>query len=120
MRNNCFINLTNHPSDKWDENQRKAANEYGTIIDIPFPSVNSTATEAEIEQLCGDIVEKVMKYNPYVVLCQGEFTLAFQIINTLLDKGVVVVAACSERKAIVNGNRKELYFDFTKFRKFER
>lgn len=61
-----------------------------------------------------------MKYNPYVVLCQGEFTLAFQIINTLLDKGVVVVAACSERKAIVNGNRKESYFNFTKFRKFER
>ena len=29
-----FINLTNHPSDKWSESQRKAAEEYGEIVDI--------------------------------------------------------------------------------------
>ncbi len=120
MQDRKFINLTNHPSDKWDDKQRKAAEEYGTIIDIPFPDVPATASEEEIRQLGDNTVKIVMEQDPYVVLCQGEFTLAFRIINALMDKGVMVVAACSERDAVVSGNKKESYFDFTKFRRFER
>lgn len=61
-----------------------------------------------------------MGYSPEAVLCQGEFTLAFQIINTLLEQDVTVVAACSERVVKENGNRKESYFYFKKFRKFSK
>ena len=71
-------------------------------------------------RLCDATVKKVMGYSPEAVLCQGEFTLAFQIINTLLEQDVTVVAACSERVVKENGNRKESYFYFKKFRKFSK
>lgn len=34
-----FINFTNHSSEKWSGEQRMAAERYGEIVDIPFPSV---------------------------------------------------------------------------------
>ena len=76
--------------------------------------------EDDIRRLCDATVKKVMGYSPEAVLCQGEFTLAFQIINTLLEQDVTVVAACSERVVKENGNRKESYFYFKKFRKFSK
>lgn len=115
-----FINLTNHPSEKWSEEQKNMAKKYGKIIDFPFPNVQASATEEYIQNLCNTTVDAVMKLSPCVVLCQGEFTLAFQIINRLLELGIVVVAACSERVVVEEGNRKESYFNFTKFRRFEK
>ena len=39
-----FINLSNHPSLKWNEDQKKAALEMGgRIIDMPFPPVPADA-----------------------------------------------------------------------------
>ena len=32
-----FINHTNHPSSRWEEGQRQAAEAYGTIVDLPSP-----------------------------------------------------------------------------------
>ena len=34
-----FINHTNHPSSRWEEGQRQAAEAYGTIVDLPFPRI---------------------------------------------------------------------------------
>ena len=53
-----------------------------------------------------------MSYHPKAVLCQGEFTLAFQLINMLLENEIVVLAACSERIVKEDGARKESYFTF--------
>ena len=43
-----FINLSNHPSDKWDEKQMEAAKQYGEVMDIPFPSIPAQADENEV------------------------------------------------------------------------
>ena len=118
--NNIFINLTNHPSNEWSIEQLSAAEKYGKIIDIPFPNVPAGACVDDIRTLCDITVDKVMSYKPVIVLCQGEFTLAFMIINRLMDNNVKVVAACSERIAVVNGNKKESYFNFTQFRAYDR
>ena len=115
-----FINLTNHPSDEWSIEQLLAAEKYGKVIDVPFPNVPADAGADDISTLCNIIVDKVISYHPAIVLCQGEFTLAFRIINRLMDNNITVVAACSERIAIVNGNKKESYFNFTQFRAYER
>ena len=37
-----FINLTNHSSTNWSKKQRKAAEVYGQIIDMPFPVIQPT------------------------------------------------------------------------------
>ncbi len=120
MDNPIFINLSNHPSKRWSKKQRKAAEQYGKIVDIPFPNVPATATEEEIRLLCESTVQRVLEYQPSAVMCQGEFTLAFQLINRLLDEKIIVVAACSERKVKETGNKKESYFLFSKFRRFDK
>ena len=37
-----FINLTNHPSATWSEEQLKAARQYGEIVDLHFPIIEPT------------------------------------------------------------------------------
>ena len=34
-----FVNFTNHPSGSWGAAQRRAAQVYGEILDLPFPDV---------------------------------------------------------------------------------
>lgn len=94
------------------------AEKYGRIVDIPFPNVNADATEKDVQELSKSTFKTVMSYHPKAVLCQGEFTLAFQLINMLLENEIVVLAACSERIVKEDGARKESYFTFTKFRNY--
>lgn len=113
-----FINFTNHPSDKWDGKQTTAAEVYGQIIDVPFPAVNPKASEEEIEQLAQQCIEQIMKLQPSCVLCQGEFTLCFQVVNDLKQKGIKVVSACSERNVVEQGEKKIAFFCFVQFREY--
>ncbi|MGN1126015.1 MAG: hypothetical protein ACI4RI_01110 [Ruminococcus sp.] len=97
---------------------------YGSITDISFPNVEPHATEYEISELADDYYKKIISMNPRCVMCAGEFTLTFAIINKLIKKGVKVVAACSERVVTENtdedGNtHKETVFKFVKFREFK-
>lgn len=114
-----FINLTNHPSAKWDINQIKEAEKYGKIIDIPFPTVDSSGDEKYIRELCNVTFDKIMEYKPEAVLCQGEFTLVYQLVRRLKECNITVLAACSQRNVIEHGNKKEVIFEFTQFRKYE-
>ena len=47
---NEFINHTNHSSDRWDGPQRRAAEAYGVIRDLPFPEIPASWGEAEAMQ----------------------------------------------------------------------
>ena len=97
QRERVFINCSNHPSVQWGEEQKKAAANYGKIVDYPFPEVDPSWTTEQIyelaEQVCGEMAE----CHPAIVMCQGEFTLAFAIISRLKAEGIPVVAACSRR-----------------------
>ena len=66
-----FINLTNHPSAKWSESQRKAAEEYGEIVDMGFPDIDSKMSSEEVKRFAMDYVKKIMEKEPKCVLCQG-------------------------------------------------
>lgn len=114
-----FINFTNHPSAKWEECQRKEALKYGEILDIPFPAVDAKGDEAYISKLADEYAERIIKLHPEAVLCQGEFTLAYQVIKRLVGYGVTVLTACSERMIKESGNKKEVIFVFSRFRKYE-
>ena len=77
--------------------QKKAALNYGEIIDIPFPSVDSNGDESYIKETGNKMIERIMSYHPKAVLCQGEFTLAYYIISALMRNEIIVLAACSNR-----------------------
>lgn len=114
-----FINFTNHPVDTWDVYQRKAAEAYGEIQEIPFPMVKAAADEKEIISLAEEMTDKIMSLEPVAVLCQGEFTLAYAVITRLKNNGIKVLAACSERMVEINEEGKKVVsFQFERFREY--
>lgn len=118
-----LINLTNHPSKSWHNEQLQAAEFYGEIVDVPFPDVNPLFAEKQITDIADDLVNYVCELEPDAVLCQGEFSLAYAIIKRLTEKKITVLAACSARRVIEemqeNGDVKKIcIYNFVKFRKY--
>lgn len=113
-----FINFTNHPSNKWEEVQKIEAKKYGRIIDVEFPKVDATGNRDYVIELAEESVSNILSFHPVAVLCQGEFCLAYQVISKLKEKGICVLAACSERSVKENGNKKEVTFVFEQFREY--
>ncbi len=118
-----FINLSNHASDKWSENQKRVAEECGEIMDITFPEIDPYGDESYIDRLVDEYFDIVMKYGNPVVMLQGEFTFTYRLIQRLKNARIKVVAACSERKTVEfvdeNGiSSKKSLFEFVRFREY--
>lgn len=120
-----FLNFTNHQNSNWSEQQKNAAEkEYGRIEDLPFPNIAPDWTREQVEDLAEKYVKDIVGRNPKAVLCQGEFTFAYQVIRRLKEKGVLVVAATSERCVVEEYNPekdatiKKTCFKFVKFREY--
>jgi len=117
-----FINFTNHPAAKWDEQQLTAAQVYGDVVDMAFPLIAPLATDVEVAALVREYVARIMDMSPTAVLCQGEFTFVFAAVTELKKRGVLTLAACSERRVnehIVDGaSQKTVTFKFVQFRSY--
>lgn len=92
-----FLNFTNHPSAQWAAPQQQAAGAYGPIRDLPFPAVPPAAGSAALDRMADRWADRIAGMHPDCVLCQGEMTLTYRIVQRLLAQGIPVVAACSER-----------------------
>ena len=114
-----FVNFSNNPSDTWDQTQRAEAEKKGPIVDIAFPVVPGNANERTIKNMAKDCVAEILAQNPAAVMCQGEFTLSFAVIELLRKEGIPVLAACSERNAIMQDGKRITQFEFKRFRKYE-
>ena len=121
-----FINISNHPSNRWDKKQLEAAMELTSdnqIEDIQFPAVPATATTTDVISMADSLYSDIMSKRPEAVMVAGEFTLAYTIIKLLMQHGVRVVAACSDRctHEVVNEDgttTKTTVFEFIQFREF--
>lgn len=92
-----FVNHTNHPSSKWSEAQRAAAESFGSIIDLPFPSIDPSLDRDEVISTVEAQLIKIESLAPKAVLCQGEYTYTFAMVERLKRLGIPTPAACSER-----------------------
>ena len=117
-----FVNHTNHPSAQWSDAQREAAEAYGSIIDMPFPSVSPCAEPEEVLELVQAHLSKILSLEPTAVLCQGEFNYTFAMVERLKQIGITTLAACSERvtKEVVQGDctTRVSHFRFVQFRPY--
>ncbi|MBQ6298635.1 MAG: CRISPR-associated protein [Selenomonadaceae bacterium] len=118
-----FINHTNHPSERWSNEQITASKIYGQIADMPFPLIRADATTAEVRELVRENMEKIMTMKPAAVLCQGEFNYTFALVEQLKSLGVKVVAATSERtvqeEIMPDGSTRQVStFRFVQFREY--
>lgn len=119
-----LINFSNHPSEKWGDDQTRVAVEtFGPICDIKFPAVDPGFSSERVLETAEQYAAEIISVLPDAVLCQGEFSLAFAVTALLLSKGIKVVCACSEREVDEetdeNGTtKKTVKFKFTGFREY--
>jgi len=133
-----FLNISNHPSDKWGDKQRNSALEMAEeIIDLPFPNINpdwDTVRYSHISSLENLIKpfnkrdsEKSLKDFPLyhnntntVVMVMGEMCYTHYLVNLLQGEGYTVVCATTERNTVENADgTKTVKFEFCKFRTYE-
>ena len=118
-----FINHTNHPSSRWEDGQRQAAEAYGTIVDLPFPRILADWDAQAVHRLAEENAQEILARKPMAVLVQGEFTYTFALVSLLKDAGIAVLSACSERlvneRVDENGETiRESRFLFRRFRAY--
>ncbi len=118
-----LINLSNHPVSKWSEHQLSEANRlYGSVQDLPFPTVDPNGGEAYIDQLSDDYISRIFELasgSSFVVHIMGELTFSFVIVRKLMQRNIQCVASTTERIVKDYGDgRKEVQFSFVTFRKY--
>lgn len=114
-----MINLTNHPYQFWSDEQKKAAKEFGPVEDMQFPNVDPEWDEDKVEALADQYLKLILDKKPQAVLCQGEMTFMYSLVRKLIENEIPVIAACSERVVITEGNVKTSVFKFVRFRRFK-
>lgn len=119
-----FINHTNHPSAYWDREELQAANTYGEVVDISFPTISPVAETADIWKMARDNAKMIAEFSPAAVLCQGEFTYTYALVTELMKRNICVLAACSERMVEdyldEDGSLKHIsQFRFRRFRRYD-
>ena len=120
-----ILNLSNHPHANWQEKQLRAAKAYGEVIDIPFPLHCAAITEEEQEQIALRLLEQIREMKPDAVVVMGEFSLLFMVVDALLDDGITVLTAASDRNTVEKTEAdgtivKVAHFDFVRFREYRR
>lgn len=123
VKDPVFLNISNHPSEDWSQEQKQAALALGRLVDYPFPPVRPEADPEEIRELAGKVCRDLEKYSDFVAMVQGESTLTYEIVRRIKEQGCTAVAACTAREANVHmrddGSAvKESVFRFVRFREY--
>ena len=124
-----LFNISNHPSNKWDEKQLQAAKNMADVIkDCPFPNVPPTATSEEVRENALEIANCILSQknllqnvDEITVHIMGEMTLTFATVAALqnLELGIRCVASCTERNVIeLPDGTKQSKFEFVQFRTY--
>ncbi len=95
-----FINLSNHGSQDWGEEQRAAAEQYGEIVDLPFPQIPVDIRSEEIDALVAEYLDKINNFQTDAIMVMGEFVFCFRLITALKQQGKKVLASTTERRVI--------------------
>lgn len=114
-----FLNISNHPSAEWEDAQRQAALACApTILDIAFPRVTPEADEGAVATLRDAILAQVPAGTTHAMV-QGEFTLAFALVRELSSRGILCLAATTERDVIdLENGEMQRRFRFVRFRSY--
>lgn len=116
-----FINLTNHPSEKWSEEQLTAARNYGEIVDMTFPIIEPTLTKKGILRLVEVYTKKIVDIGNVknVVHVMGEMTFTHNLVNALKELGITCLASTTERSITMDPDGKKISgFKFVQFREY--
>ena len=118
-----FLNLSNHPSSLWDEDQLAEAKKLGEIVDMEFPVVNPCATTMELDEVAQKLVDDIRKLageNNITVHVMGEMSLTYKVVQRLISWGIRCVCSTTQRIVTEDADgRKVTEFHFEQFRDYE-
>ena len=119
---NTIINLSNHPSSNWNEEQQAAAREYGEIKDLPFPNIDENLDEKGIDILTNEYLEMIRELSggkPCAIHIMGEMTFTHTLVNKLKAEGYTCIASTTKRDVeLLPDGSKQVKFHFCRFRKY--
>ncbi len=120
-----LINLSNHPVNKWSQEQLNSAiKKYKSVVDLPFPAISPRATTSQVikkaERYYNKSLALLRKSNDThnAVHVMGEFTFVFHLVTLLKINGINAVASTTERIAEELDGKKIVQFRFVKFREY--
>ena len=117
-----LVNFSNHPSRYWDYKQREASQNYGELIDMPFPQISPSATVDELQKLTQQYVQRITSLGTLkeiTVHIMGEMTFTYMVVTKLKELGISCVASTTERKTSYGEDGTKLSeFSFVKFREY--
>ncbi len=117
-----FINLSNHPAEKWSEAQKEAARQYGELQEIPFPNVGPDADAETMKKIVEETLRQVKETaegKTATVHVMGEMTLTYALVSKLKEVGIRCVASTTNRDVTENADgTRTSKFNFVKFREY--
>ncbi|MCF8222301.1 MAG: hypothetical protein K9J25_04080 [Bacteroidales bacterium] len=116
-----LVNLTNHPSNLWPAGQKKAAEKYGGITDLPFPKIPSEWDKQDIKVLVNKYSREILELKQETrekifVHLMGESTFMFALGHLLINNGITCIVSTTERNTDEEHELKLSRFRFVKFR----
>jgi hypothetical protein len=118
-----FINLSNHPTTKWEAAQINAVpKKYGSIVDLAFPNIPPKMNADDVASLAkeyfGKISQLVGTDTDNAIHLMGETVFVYILATLLLKSGFDVMASTTERIVSYENNSKISIFHFIRFRQF--
>lgn len=115
-----LLNLSNHPSTAWPENQmRWALQNYEKVEDLPFPNVDPNLNEVALGKLVEEYFYKVLEKRPKYVHIMGELTFCVALINKLQKARINCLASTTHRTTLeLPDGTKISKFEFVRFRHY--
>ena len=117
-----LINLSNHPSEKWGEDQKNATfQKFGDIKDYHFPEINPEATTSEIRETAQKIFIEIRNANhsEYCIHLMGEFTFCYQFARLCEINAIPCFVSTTKREVEIKENGEKISkFKFIKFRPY--
>jgi len=120
-----LINVSNHPSEAWSQEQKAGWDE---IFDIQFPAVNPNldTLDAEYQNIELELKRKIYQKRvdiyrmfgekTHIGLClQGEFSLCYRLFKQLHDAFRFYIPT-TERTVVEKDNTKTSVFKFVRWR----
>ncbi len=118
-----LINLSNHPYEKWSEEQKDAAKEYGEVRDMPFPAIDPDDDADQIREIADKYIAEIIKLNAkfaVIVHLMGEMSFVVYAVSRLSELGIRCICSTSERDTEdLGGGEKKVTFRFKRFRDYD-
>lgn len=112
-----LLNLSNHPSTRWTEKQKKAAIvHYKMVKDMSFPQIAPIASKKGVKKLAKVYFKKIQKLNPLAVHLMGEMTFTYALVRKLKKANILCIASTTNRIVEEKDGKKIVQFEFVQFR----